>query len=220
MKHSNEQMRVYCAGPLFNRTERDEMTEIADLLTKTGYTVYLPHRDGMEFRLILDVLVERNWDAPTAAQFLHEAIFSLDVYQLVVECEAMVWNLNGRVPDEGAVSEAAMAWMLGKPLIAYKDDVRSLIQGRYNPLLVGMVEFESVDEIEQIPHALSTAILNHDLRPSLEVDALPAKVQKAVQAGQVLWKAMCSEGAQEDNEMIASVVEELFAPNDRSSLLA
>jgi hypothetical protein len=31
---------------------------------------------------------------------------------------------------------------------------------------------------------------------------------------------MCSEGAQEDNEMIASVVEELFAPNDRSSLLA
>jgi len=219
MKHSNEQMRVYCAGPLFNRAEREEMTAIADLLTKTGYNVYLPHRDGMEFRLILDVLIERNWDAPTAAQFLHEAIFALDVYQLVIECEAMVWNLNGRTPDEGAVSEAAMAWMLGKPLIAYQDDVRSLIQGRVNPLLVGMVGFESVDQIEQIPDALSAAILNHELRSPLELGKLPAKVQQAVQSGQVLWEAMCSEGAQEDNEMIATVVEDLFAPDDRSTLL-
>ncbi|WP_298865681.1 nucleoside 2-deoxyribosyltransferase [uncultured Gimesia sp.] len=220
MQHSNEQIRVYCAGPLFNRSEREEMTAIADLLTETGYSVYLPHRDGMEFRLVLEILVERNWDTPTAAQFLHEAIFALDVYQLVVECEAMVWNLNGRTPDEGAVSEAAMTWMLGKPLIAYQDDVRSLIQGRMNPLLVGMVDFESVDQIELIPNALSVAIMNHELRSAVSLTALPIKVQKAVQAGQVLWDALCSEGTQEDNEMIASVVEELFAPNDRSTLLA
>lgn len=220
MKQSNDQIRVYCAGPLFNRSEREEMTAIADLLTKTGYSVYLPHRDGMEFRLVLEVLVERNWDSPTAAQFLHEAIFALDVYQLVMECEAMVWNLNGRTPDEGAVSEAAMTWMLGKPLIAYQDDVRSLIQGRVNPLLVGMVDFESVDQIELIPNALSVSITNHELRPAVSLTELPIKVQKAVQAGQVLWDALCSEGAQEDNEMIAAVVEELFAPDDRSTLLA
>lgn len=220
MKHSKEQIRVYCAGPLFNRSERHEMTAIADLLTETGYSVYLPHRDGMEFRLVIDVLVERNWDAPTAAQFLHEAIFALDVYQLVVECEAMVWNLNGRTPDEGAVSEAAMTWMLGKPLIAYQDDARSLIQGRGNPLLVGMVDFESVDQIAQIPNALSIAIMQHDLRPADQEESLPVKVQRAVKSGRVLWEALCAEGAQENNEMIASVVEELFAPNDRSTLLA
>ncbi len=219
MKHPQEQIRVYCAGPLFNRSERLEMTAIADKLTAAGYSVYLPHRDGMEFRLVLDVLVERNWDKPTAAQFLHEAIFALDVYQLTVECEAMVWNLNGRTPDEGAVSEAAMAWILGKPLIAYQDDVRSLIQGRANPLLVGMVDFESVDQIEQIPNALSVAILNQELQPAAEMSSLPVKVQQAVKAGQVLWEAMCSEGAQENNEMLASVVEELFAPDDRSTLL-
>lgn len=220
MKHSDEQICVYCAGPLFNGAEREEMTAIADLLTETGYSVYLPHRDGMEFRLILDVLVERNWDSPTAAQFLHEAIFALDVYQLVIECEAMVWNLNGRTPDEGAVSEAAMAWMLGKPLVAYQDDVRSLIQGRVNPLLVGMVDFESVDQIALIPNALSAAITNQELQSEVSIDTLPVKVQQAVRAGQVLWEALCSEGAQEDNEMIASVVEELFAPKDRSTLLA
>lgn len=220
MKHSDEPIRVYCAGPLFNRSEREEMTAIADQLMESGYTVYLPHRDGMEFRLILDVLVERNWDAPTAAQFLHEAIFALDVYQLVIECEAMVWNLNGRTPDEGAVSEAAMAWMLGKPLIAYQDDVRSLIQGRVNPLLVGMVDFESVDEIELIPNALSAVIKHQGLKSRVSTDQLPLKVQQSVKAGQVLWEALCSEGAQEDNELIASVVEELFAPNDPSTLLA
>ncbi|MFK7777584.1 MAG: nucleoside 2-deoxyribosyltransferase [Gimesia sp.] len=220
MKQSNDQIRVYCAGPLFNRSEREEMTAISNLLTETGYSVYLPHRDGMEFRLVLEVLVERNWDSPTAAQFLHEAIFALDVYQLVMECQAMVWNLNGRTPDEGAVSEAAMTWMLGKPLIAYQDDVRSLIEGRVNPLLVGMVDFESVDQIELIPNALSVSIMNHNLRPAISLDALPDKVQEAVKAGQVLWDVLCSEGAQENNEMIAAVVEELFAPNDRSTLLA
>ena len=199
MKHSDESIRVYCAGPLFNRSEREEMTAIADQLMESGYTVYLPHRDGMEFRLILDVLVERNWDTPTAAQFLHEAIFAL---------------------DEGAVSEAAMAWVLGKPLIAYQDDVRSLIQGRVNPLLVGMVEFESVDEIGLIPDKLSAAINNQEITSPVSTDQLPLKVQKAVKAGQVLWKALCSEGAQENNEMIASVVEELFAPNDPSTILA
>lgn len=220
MKHSDEPIRVYCAGPLFNRSEREEMTAIANQLIDSGYTVYLPHRDGMEFRLILNVLVERNWDAPTAAQFLHEAIFALDVYQLVIECEAMVWNLNGRTPDEGAVSEAAMAWILGKPLIAYQDDVRSLIQGRVNPLLVGMVDFKSIDEIELIPDTLSAAIKTQGIKSSASTEQLPLKVQQAVKAGQVLWEALCSEGAQEDNELIASVVEELFAPNDPSAILA
>ena len=47
--------RVYCAGPLFNQAERDEMTAIADILCEAGYVVYLPHRDGMEFRHVLGV---------------------------------------------------------------------------------------------------------------------------------------------------------------------
>ena len=143
--------RIYCAGPLFNQAERDEMTAIADVLCEAGFTVYLPHRDGMEFRLVLEELVERGWPAPQAAQFLHEAIFALDVYQLAEECQAVAWNLNGRVPDEGAVSEAAIAWTLGKPIVAYMDDVRSLISGRVNPMLVGLVEFETKVTIGDLP---------------------------------------------------------------------
>lgn len=204
-------MRVYCAGPLFNQFERDEMTKIAETVCGAGFSVYLPHRDGMEFRLILDELVERGFQAPQAAQFLHEAIFALDVYQLAVECEAVVWNLNGRVPDEGAVTEAAMAWTLGKPLIAYSDDVRSLIAGRVNPMLVGMVEFQTLGSIEEIPKALSEAIGAHT-PTTTDFKLLPPRMRRAVTDGRRLWSAMQEADAQFNNEIIADVVGELFAP--------
>jgi hypothetical protein len=182
-------------------------------LCENGYTVYLPHRDGMEFRLVLDVLVARGWEPPKAAHFLHAAIFALDVYQLAAECDAMVWNLNGRTPDEGAVSEAAIAWTLGKPLLAYRDDVRSLIAGRVNPLLVGLVDFETVETIASIPAALDDLVRRHDGR-SCSLDEMPPRLRAAARKGQRLWEAMLEQNAQDDQEALADVVAELFAPRE------
>jgi nucleoside 2-deoxyribosyltransferase len=195
------------------------MTAIADLLVEHGYRVYLPHRDGMEFRLIHEILTERGWEAPDAAQFLHAAIFALDVYQLAVECDCVVWNLNGRVPDEGAVSEAAMAWTLGKPLVAYKDDVRSLIAGRVNPLLVGMTDFQTVDLVEDIPHALRLA-RTRQVAGQLDASRLSERMQTAVEEGRQLWDALCNEHEDGDNEFIADVVAQLFSPEKKTTLLA
>jgi nucleoside 2-deoxyribosyltransferase len=207
---------VYCAGPLFNQSERDEMTDIADCIVDAGYTVYLPHRDGMEFRLVLEVLTRRGYDPPLAAHFLHSAIFALDVYQLAHECDAMVWNLNGRTPDEGAVAEAALAWSLGKPLVAYMDDVRSLIAGRVNPMLVGMVEFITHDCIDDLPAKLAEAIASASgtLRGTR---SLPPKMQRSVAEGRVLWDAMKQADAHCDNEIIADCVCKLFAPDAEKS---
>lgn len=209
--------RVYCAGPLFNQAERDEMTAIADLLQADGFAVYLPHRDGMEFRHVHHVLVELGWPAPRAAHFLHQAIFALDIFQLVEACHSIVWNLNGRTPDEGAVAEAAIAWTLGKPLVAYKDDVRSLITGRDNPLLVGMVEFVTLDELPKIPAALRTAIAQS---PSIERAAgrLPPAVARAVHDGRELWTTMHAQAALGDNAAIAEVVQKLFAGEDQGAI--
>lgn len=217
LEKSSREIRVYCAGPLFNQSERTEMTEIADRLEEEGYQVYLPHRDGMEFRLILEIFVDRGWSAPVAASFLHSAIFALDVYQLIVECDALVWNLNGRTPDEGAVSEAAIAWTLGKPMIAYSDDVRSLIAGRVNPLLVGLVEFETTSSLPKIPRLLSQEIMNRGI-PEIDLARQPEKIRKAVEDGRELWLALKSENNEIDNEKIANVVEELFAPDQPSSV--
>jgi nucleoside 2-deoxyribosyltransferase len=204
-------LKVYCAGPLFNQAERDEMTAISDGLVAHGYEVYLPHRDGMEFRLVLDVLLDRGWEHAVAGQFLHDAIFALEVHQVVVDCDALVWNLNGRVPDEGAVSEAAIAWTLGKPIVAYKDDVRSLIAGRYNPLLVGLVDFTTVDAIDDIPAALAREIASQP-PPVIDPNRLPPRLQRAVDAGAALWETMTSTGAYCENEILADCVTRLFAP--------
>jgi nucleoside 2-deoxyribosyltransferase len=202
---------VYCAGPLFNQPERDEMTAIADVLTGDGHSVFLPHRDGMEFRLVHEVLIQRGWEPHVAGQFLHEAIFALDVYQLTVACDAMVWNMNGRVPDEGAVSEAAIAWTLGKPLIAYQDDARSKIAGRMNPLLVGLVDFTSVNRIQNIPSALTSERQRH-AGHAMDFDRLPAKLKTTIDRGSTLWKALRDERAFSENSIIADCVTSLFAP--------
>ncbi|MEX0716183.1 MAG: nucleoside 2-deoxyribosyltransferase [Planctomycetaceae bacterium] len=213
--------RVYCAGPLFNGAERDEMTAIADELVAAGFLVYLPHRDGMEFRLVHEVLVDRGWDAPTAAHFLHASIFALDIHQLVAECDSVVWNLNGRTPDEGAVSEAAIAWTLGKPLVAYRDDVRTLIAGRVNPLLVGLVDFETVEAIAEIPAALRRAIQEQTddggSNGKPHVVRLPPRVRRANADGERLWQAMRAATDPSDNETIADLVERLFAPDRQDS---
>ena len=208
--------RVYCAGPLFNACERQEMTQIAEVLCTAGFDVYLPHRDGMEFRLVLDELVDLGWNRVQAAQFLHQAIFTLDVYQLVVECDSMAWNLNGRVPDEGAVSEAAIAWTLGKPIVGYKDDVRSLITGRDNPLLAGLIDFEMLEDITQIPTALRKAL--KEAGPLHQTARLPPSVEIAVNQGRQLWETLQAEATTGDSTRIAAVVAELFAPLPRVAI--
>ncbi|HYL80063.1 MAG TPA: hypothetical protein VEU07_04570, partial [Candidatus Acidoferrum sp.] len=41
--------RIYCAGPLFNRPEQEEMAEIARALAGAGFSTFLPHKDGFVF---------------------------------------------------------------------------------------------------------------------------------------------------------------------------
>jgi hypothetical protein len=169
----------------------------------------------MEFRLVREALIEQGWAPEIAGSFLHEAIFALDVYQLAIACDAMVWNLNGRVPDEGAVSEAAIAWTLGKPLVGFQDDARTLIAGRMNPLLVGLVEFVTVCRIKDIPAALEAERRKTKLSP-IDHDRLPVKLKTTVDRGAELWKALQKEKADGENKIIADCVAQLFAPDLRT----
>jgi len=213
MAARSRSVRVYCAGPLFNRAERDEMTAIAELLCAHGYGVYLPHRDGMEFRHVHQVLQDRGWPQAEAGHFLHAAIFALDIFQLVERCDCVVWNINGRTPDEGAVSEAAIAWTLGMPIVAYKDDVRTMIAGRDNPLVAGLVDWDLVDELQKIPAALEAALAD---AAAPNRSNLPPPVRQAVANGRDLWSVMQDQEAVGNNDAIADVVTQLFAPSASS----
>jgi hypothetical protein len=158
------------------------------------------------------VLIDRGWAAGIAGEFLHQAIFAMDVYQLASACDAMVWNMNGRVPDEGAVSEAAIAWTLGKPLIAYQDDARSMIAGRMNPLLSGLVDFTTVHCIPEIASALVVECQRTKV-PEIHLDQLPTKLKRTIEQGAELWKVLQTEKAFGENNIIADCVTTLFAPS-------
>jgi nucleoside 2-deoxyribosyltransferase len=149
--------RIYCAGPLFNDPERDEMQQSAEALEQAGHETFLPHRDGLEFAQLLPALLDIGVSQGRADGILQRAIFSLDVYQLLVGCQGVVVNLNGRVPDEGTVVEASLAWHAGKPLVLYKRDARTLLDGSDNPMLSGLGGFEMVRAIDELPQALELA---------------------------------------------------------------
>jgi nucleoside 2-deoxyribosyltransferase len=145
-------MKIYCAGPLFNEKEKEEMLEIASTLENNGYDVFLPHRDGFEFANLLRVFKEKGHSENDAYRLLNKAIFILDVFQ-VIDSDGLILNINGRVPDEGAAVEAGIAWNAGKVVAIYKNDSRTLLNGSDNPLILGLAEFGTISKISDIPKA-------------------------------------------------------------------
>lgn len=204
--------RVYCAGPLFNEPERREMTAIAESLRRSGFEPFVPHADGLEFAKVQPYLAEQGYDAADAGRLLHEAIFALDVYQVIVGCGSLVLNMNGRVPDEGAVSEAAMAWSLGKPVVIFKADARSKIAGRDNPLVVGLGDFETIERIDDLGAAL--AARQSQLLPDAECHVpCPVHLRRILTAGGRLWERLTTLGIDRSPTLVAAaVLEEFGAP--------
>ncbi len=203
--------RVYCAGPLFNEAERREMLRVAYVLQRGGFETFVPHSDGMEFAEVLPYLVEQGFEPQQTGQLLHEAVFALDVYQVVVGCGSLVFNMNGRVPDEGGVAESAMAWTLGKPVVLYKEDARSAVSGRDNPLLVGQTGFCTTSDLEALPELLRDKIAEMSLDPNWQIPC-PPHLQRVVQAGERLWTSLQQLGRDRSSPAVAEIILELFGP--------
>jgi len=180
------QARVYCSGPLFNDKEREEMQEIAATLEAAGVATFLPQRDGFEFKPLLPVLLGLGVAPEKAHALWDRAIFALDVYQATAGCEAMIVNLNGRVPDEGAVAEAALAWSAGGIVIGYKSDVRSLFAGKDNAMVAGLFGFRLHGGIRAAVAALQNELVKGSARPSNEVGG---PLRETIELGRRLWEA-------------------------------
>jgi len=185
------------------------MEAIAAALRASGFEPWLPHADGLEFAQVLPYLAEAGYEPASAGQLLHGAIFALDVYQVALGCGSLVLNINGRVPDEGAVSEAAMAWTLGKPLVIYKADARSKVAGRDNPLVAGLTGFATVDKIEAIGEALIARIAELDLDSEVALRC-PSHLHAAACAGARLWRRLTALGGRRPAEQVAAAVMEAF----------
>jgi nucleoside 2-deoxyribosyltransferase len=181
--------RIYCAGPLFNRPEREEMAEIARTLEEADFPVFLPQRDGFLFADVYHEFVKGGYEPAEATFMIQRAIFWLDTYEVVSGCQGLVLNLNGRVPDEGAVAEGAMAWMAGKALVLYKGDTRSLVQGQDNPLVSGLGSFVRVATIPEIAYAFRQVF--RSWRP-VKTLALPPAVRATLETGRRLSRLLAA----------------------------
>lgn len=159
--------KIYCAGPLFNTKEKEEMQEIAATLEENNFKIFLPQRDGFEFSNLSKEFKELGIPEKIVNIILNKAIFTLDVFQ-VLDSDGLVLNMNGRVPDEGALVEAGIAWNSGKKVVIYKSDTRSLINGNDNPLVLGLSNFMTVNEISKIPKVFDKLFLkNYQEKPSI-----------------------------------------------------
>lgn len=175
--------KIYCAGPLFNTKEKEEMQEIALALEDNNFDVFLPQRDGFEFARLSQAFNEVGILEKDANTILNKAIFALDVFQ-VLDSDGLVLNINGRVPDEGALVEAGIAWNAGKRVVIYKNDDRSLINGTDNPLLLGLSDFITIGNISEIPIAFKDMFAGDTINNKTVIDN--SRIREPYQKGQIV----------------------------------
>lgn len=181
--------RIYCSGPLFCPEERAGMARIASVLEAAGYATFLPQRDGLERVALplLDGLLGRTLGAGRAGGRMSQAIFDLDVFQVVERCQGLVINLNGRVPDEGAVAEAALAFAVGRPVVIAKDDRRAPFAGLDNSMVLGLSSLpRTIERVGDLPDAVAAALAAASPAPG----PLAPRLAESVERGRRIWRLL------------------------------
>src|SRR6266542_4411073 len=188
---------TYCAGPMFSTEDNNALQKTADALEVTKkFGAYLPFRDGLEIGAIMNLLrgpLIRIPEVQDALECVLRMVFAIDMYQLLVRCDSVVFNMDGRVPDDGSVSETAAAFAAGKGIVIYKTSPITMLANRDNPMVQGLsYTWRYVDDISKIPSELQAIISlvqreGHGDRSSYRP---PSQVAKVTAAGEVLWKVL------------------------------
>jgi nucleoside 2-deoxyribosyltransferase len=209
-----EKCSVYCAGPLFTGKEKEEMEDLALALEAEGFSTFLPQRDGLEMIACTTLLLSKGLRREEATRIVSQAIFALDVYQVVKVCDAIAVNLNGRVPDEGAISEAALAWCANKIVVGYKADQRSVFMGHDNPLVAGLFNFKMNSTIPDL-----VAMLNQEFEDRKErrqrAHYRGHHLKGCLELGSKIWVALAEH---RNAEIVANMLFRVFSANNGDNL--
>lgn len=188
----NNKSIVYCAGSQYSPEEKRGMLEIASLLEKSGFDTYLSFRDG------IGCLIPRLMKHPEVKQselsdlinLMNRVVFALETFQVTRRCDSIVLNMNGRVPDEGSVFNAALAFTAGRPVIIYKNDNRSVFHGYDNTMVTGLSGgLPIMKRINHIPRGLKRAMgkCKSSGGPFYYGDKIPPSVQRVIVFGEEVW---------------------------------
>jgi nucleoside 2-deoxyribosyltransferase len=182
---------VHLAGPTYSPEELQGMAAIAELLEGSGFGVYLQSRDGVGSVLLPSASPGGGTEHDHQYRFvLESASFALEIYQLVHRCDCLVFNMNGRVPDDGGAFLAAVAFTLGKPVVLYKRDHRTKLYGNDNAMISGLsFDFSPVRKPAKIPDEVARAI-GRCQAPGSEPPGMPPMVKINADLGRQVWESI------------------------------
>ena len=126
-----------------------------------------------------------------------------------MDSDGLILNINGRVPDEGAMVEAGIAWNAGKKIVIYKNDSRTLINGNDNPLLLGLSDFEVVNDISSIPYSFKT-LFTIDITNNINIID-NTRIEKLYKKGKLI--SLISNNINEGEELCNKLIEILEMKN-------
>jgi nucleoside 2-deoxyribosyltransferase len=181
---------VYCSGPMFSVGDKWEQQAVAAALEGEHYTTYLPQRDGIEVGRVMQLVqhpILEGWIADHVMAVVRKWVFALDMFQLLERCNSLVFNLDGRVPDDGSVVETAAAFTAGKPIVIYKTTPITMLAGTDNPMVQGLSStWSHAGDLPSLPAALAVAVkaaTAHQYNP-------PANISSLIKEGNLIWDVL------------------------------
>jgi hypothetical protein len=116
-------------------------------------------------------------------------VFALDMFQLLERCQSLVFNLDGRSPDDGSVVETAAAFTAGKPIVIFKTTPITMLAGADNPMVAGLsTSWSYVDGAAAVPKAISAAVAAIGKQPYTY--AGPPNVAALMSKGKDIWDVL------------------------------
>lgn len=182
--------RVYCAGPMFSPADKWDQERIGEVL-KEGYETFLPQRDGIEIKHVMERLNDPTMMATVMifAPVLRYAVFALDLYMVMEWSDCVVFNMNGRMPDDGGIVEATAGFLTGKAVVLYKETPISFIGGEDNPMIDGLsYDWKNVGNVNDIPAQIEVMLEMGRNENSGWTRSLPPMVEKNTILGSKIWK--------------------------------
>ena len=186
--------RVYLAGPMFSAGDKMEQSGVGR--RPGGSRLRVPRAPEQRDR-------GRCRDAAPQRSLLHgsnmleplvldrcivwvtRTVVALDVYQVVEGCQCTVLNIDGRVPDEGSLVEATLAWYAGHPVVPYKTTSIAELGGNNNPMIGVIsrwapVSLDRPGVVAAVKAAVKSAVAGQP------VTTPPLDVQQLIDLGQVI----------------------------------
>ncbi len=147
--------KVLIASPGYNKGELKERGEIAEILISAGYEPLFPGFLGIPYPSLIPEITKIGYSSEKAGLLARTITNDQGRFKACRLADATILNLNGRVPDEGAIVLAAYTFANGKPVLVYKQDGRAVFLGRDNPLVEGLGNFKIISDMKEIPEELA-----------------------------------------------------------------